>query len=128
MAGVLQAFKERNKDQYFAVKGRILEGDKGEYLWLQVSDIDDKLVHGKLDNDPATLKKVARGADLHIPIDEVDDWLYSIASAKGENSGKRRSKADLPCAFSMSLKKPKHKRLSNRGKCAVFSEKTRSGT
>ena len=80
----LKAFKERTKDQYFAVKGRILEGDKGEYLWLQVSDIDDKLIHGKLDNDPTDLKKVARGADLHIPIADVDDWLYSTISDKGQ--------------------------------------------
>ncbi len=78
----LRAFKARDKNQYFAVKGRILEGDKGEYLWLQVSDIDDKVVHGKLDNDPESLKKVARGQDLHIPIEEVDDWLYSTRSGK----------------------------------------------
>lgn len=88
----MRAFKERGKDQYFAVKGRILEGDKGEYLWLQVSDMDDKLVHGKLDNDPETLKKVARGADLHIPIAEVDDWLYSTIPAKGESAGKEEIK------------------------------------
>ena len=88
----LHAFKDRSRGQYFAVKGRILEGEKGEYLWLQVTDIDDKVVHGKVDNDPATLKKVARGADLHIPIAEVDDWLYNTAPAKGENSAKEESK------------------------------------
>ena len=88
----LRAFNERGKDQYFAVKGRILEGDKGEYLWLQVSDIDDKLVHGKLDNDPADLKKVARGADLHIAIEDVDDWLYSTSATKEGGSGKEELK------------------------------------
>jgi uncharacterized protein YegJ (DUF2314 family) len=84
---LMQAFKARTKDQYFAVKGRILEGDKAEYLWLQVSDIDDTLVHGKLDNDPADLKKVARGADLHIPIADVDDWLYSTGAGKDDIKG-----------------------------------------
>ena len=81
----MQAYQAREKDQYFAVKGRILEGANVEYMWLQVTSIDDKLVHGKLDNDPETLKKVKRGAELHIPIDEVDDWLYS--TRKGESHG-----------------------------------------
>lgn len=83
----MQAFKARTKDQYFAVKGRLLEGDKGEYLWLQVSDIDDTLIHGKLDNDPADLKKVTRGADLHIPIADVDDWLYTTGVGNDDTKG-----------------------------------------
>lgn len=81
----MQAYQARGKDQYFAVKGRILEGDNGEYVWLQVTSIDDKLIHGKLDSDPETLKKVKRGADLHIPVAEVDDWLYS--TGKSESHG-----------------------------------------
>jgi len=81
----MQAYQAREKNQYFAVKGRILEGANVEYMWIQVTSIDDKLIHGKLDNDPETLKKVKRGADLHIPIDEVDDWLYS--TSQGESRG-----------------------------------------
>ena len=83
----VQAFKERTKDQYFAVKGRVLEGDNGEYLWIQVSEIDDHFVHGKLDNDPEQLKKVVRGAELHIPVADVDDWLYTVGSGKEEING-----------------------------------------
>ena len=83
----LAAFKVRTKDQYFGVKGRIQEGDQSEYLWLQVTDIDDTLVHGKLDNDPSDLKKVTLGADLHIPIADVDDWLYSSGKGKADVKG-----------------------------------------
>ncbi len=83
----IAAFKARAKDQYFGVKGRILEGDKGEYLWLRVTDIDDTLIHGRLDNDPADLKKVVRGADLHIPIAEVDDWLYTTGAGNEDTKG-----------------------------------------
>ena len=83
----MTAFKQRGKDQYFGVKGRILEGDNAEYLWLQVTDIDDTLIHGKLDNDPTDLKKIARGADLHIPIADVDDWLYSTGTGKEDFKG-----------------------------------------
>ena len=83
----VKAFKERTKDQYFAVKGRVLEDSNGEYLWLQVTEIDDHLVHGVLDNDPELLKKIVRGADLHIAIADVDDWLYTTGSGKGEPVG-----------------------------------------
>lgn len=83
----LQAFKARGKDQYFAVKGRIIEGESGEYVWLQITDIDDTQVHGKLDSDPETLTKVKRGADLHIAIADVDDWLYSTGTGKDTQGG-----------------------------------------
>jgi len=81
----MQAYQARTKGQYFAVKGRIMEGASAEYMWLQVTSIDDTLVHGKLDSDPETLKKVQRGAELHIPIAEVDDWLYN--TGKGDSHG-----------------------------------------
>jgi len=105
--GFVQAFKERNKDQYFAVKGRIVEGDKSEYLWLQVSDIDDKEVHGTIDNDPATLKKAARGADLHIPLAEVDDWLYSASAGNDGSTGKEEIKGGFTLRLFDQLAKAK---------------------
>lgn len=83
----IQAFKTRGKDQYFAVKGRIIEGEASEYVWLQITDIDDTQVHGKLDSDPETLTKAKRGADLHIPIADVDDWLYSTGTGKDTQGG-----------------------------------------
>jgi uncharacterized protein YegJ (DUF2314 family) len=78
----IQAFKARGKDQYFAVKGRIIEGEASEYVWLQINDIDDTQVHGKPDSDPETLTKAKRGADLHILIADVDDWIYSTGTGK----------------------------------------------
>lgn len=106
--GFVQAFKDRKKDQYFAVKGRIVEGDKSEYLWLQVSDIDDKEIHGTIDNDPAALKKVAIGADLHIPIAEVDDWLYSITANKDGSPDKEEIKGGFTLRLFEQLAKAKN--------------------
>ncbi|MHB1082957.1 MAG: DUF2314 domain-containing protein [Prosthecobacter sp.] len=83
----MQAFKARGKDQYFAVKGRIIEGEASEYVWLQITDIDDTQVHGKLDSDPESLTKAKRGADLHIAIADVDDWLYSTGAGKDTQGG-----------------------------------------
>ena len=60
----------------FAVKGRIAEGDDAEYMWLTVDAIDEAKVHGRLDNEPATLTKLKLGQDLHITLADVDDWIY----------------------------------------------------
>ena len=85
----LQAFKARGKDKdlYFSVKGPIVEGENSEYLWLRVIDIDDKLVHGVLDNDPVALKTAKHGSDIHIPVADVDDWLYSTGPGKDDVKG-----------------------------------------
>lgn len=83
----IQAFKIRGKDQYFAVKGCIIEREAREYLWLQINEIDDTQVHGRLVSDPETLTKAKHGAALHIPIADVDDWLYSTGKGKGTRGG-----------------------------------------
>lgn len=81
----VNAFKEKDGDK-FAVKGRIVEGDNAEYMWLSVTAIGGEEIHGKLDNEPAGLTKLKLGQDLHIKIDEVDDWLY-VGSDKQPRGG-----------------------------------------
>jgi uncharacterized protein YegJ (DUF2314 family) len=71
----LKAFRDKAGSE-FAVKGRIIEGDRTEFLWLNVDSIDATKVHGKLDNKPASFTGLKMGEDLHINISEVDDWLY----------------------------------------------------
>lgn len=83
----LQAFQARSKDQSFSVKGPIMEGENSEFMWLHVTKIDDKLVHGLLDNNPVALKEVKHGADIHIPIADVDDWLYTTGPGKDDVKG-----------------------------------------
>lgn len=69
------AFNEKNGSD-FTVKGRIAEGENAEYMWLRVSAIDGEAVHGTLDNEPAQLSNLHLGQDLHIKLDDVDDWAY----------------------------------------------------
>lgn len=71
----VRAFREKT-GQRFAVKGRLVEGENAEYAWLSISDVDDKLVHGTLANATVDLKGFEFGQDLHIKLDDVDDWLY----------------------------------------------------
>lgn len=83
----LKAFQARSKDQSFSVKGPINEGENSEFMWLHVTEIDDKLVHGLLDNNPVALKEAKHGADIHIPVAEVDDWIYSTGPGKDNVKG-----------------------------------------
>ncbi|HWL93709.1 MAG TPA: DUF2314 domain-containing protein [Phycisphaerae bacterium] len=69
------AFREKRGEQ-FAVKGRIVEGDNVEYLWLNVTSIDDSHVHGTLANAPVDLEGFKLGQEVHIIIDDVGDWIY----------------------------------------------------
>ena len=39
------------------------------------------------DSDPEILTKAKRGADLHILIADVDDWLYSTGTGKDTQGG-----------------------------------------
>ncbi len=71
----MHAFRDKAGSE-FAVKGRIVEGDDAEYMWLTVDAIDETKVHGRLDNEPATLTKLKMGQDLHITLADVDDWIY----------------------------------------------------
>jgi len=77
----LQAFREKAGTE-FAVKGRIIEGDHTEYLWLSVDAIDETKVHGRLDNKPTTFTNLKMGQDLHIQVADVDDWIYLNSEKK----------------------------------------------
>ena len=71
----VHAFRDKAGKE-FAVKGRIVEGDNAEYLWLSVDSIDETKIHGRLDNEPATVTNLKMGQDLQIKVEDVDDWIY----------------------------------------------------
>ncbi|WP_208113722.1 DUF2314 domain-containing protein [Tahibacter aquaticus] len=71
----VDAFEHRRGTQ-FAVKGRLVEGQLVEHMWLSVTALDRDQVHGTLDNVPTALPSFKRGQDLHIRREDVDDWLY----------------------------------------------------
>lgn len=82
--GFVRVFKSK-AGKNFAVKGKLIEGDSAEYMWLNVTEVDGERVHGTLANDPSDLKGFKLGQDLHIKTSDVDDWLYM--DNKGEKHG-----------------------------------------
>lgn len=83
-SGFVRAFRSK-AGKNFAVKGKLVEGDNAEYMWLNVTEIDGERVHGTLANDASDLKGFKIGQDLHIKTSDVDDWLY--VDNKGEEHG-----------------------------------------
>jgi len=60
----------------FSVKGRIVEGNNHEYMWIDVSSIKEGVVHGKLDNEPEIMTSLQMGQKLQVKVEDVDDWVY----------------------------------------------------
>lgn len=74
------AFERRdpNSDSPFVIKAKFAEGDHAEYMWVTVGSIENGLVHGVLENDPAEVHTVARGDKVTVPVPDVNDWLCAI--------------------------------------------------
>lgn len=71
------AFEGRQPNQTFAVKAPFEEDGKIEFMWLQVTGIENDMIYGILDNDPISIKKVKSGSKVRIPCQELNDWAYS---------------------------------------------------
>jgi uncharacterized protein YegJ (DUF2314 family) len=73
----VEAFNERKPEQHFAVKVPISDGDNTEFMWLTVLDIEKERIYGKVDNDPFELKNVKYGSRVRVPVENLNDWLYT---------------------------------------------------
>lgn len=71
------AFERRSPDQTFAVKAPFSDKSETEYMWLIVSDINEEIVTGTLDNAPIYLQNIGAGDIVSVTIDQIDDWLYT---------------------------------------------------
>ena len=69
------------KHDFFFVKMEFREGDKSEFMWVSVTDIDGDTIHGVLNNSPDRLKDVVEGQKVRVGVTGLSDWLYG----SGEN-------------------------------------------
>jgi len=72
----LKAFGQRQPGETFAVKAPITSNGHTEFIWLQVTNLDDELIHGHLDNDPVNLP-VKCGDAVTVPIKDLNDWAFT---------------------------------------------------
>ena len=70
------AFRARKPGQTFAVKAPITQGNRTEFIWLQVSEIDDQQIRGNIDNDPVDLD-LECGQAVTVGLKDLNDWAFS---------------------------------------------------
>jgi uncharacterized protein YegJ (DUF2314 family) len=60
----------------FGVKFPFDAPDNKEFMWIEVTSVDDTFVHGKLANDPVWVKDLKLGSKVRKKVSEVADWMY----------------------------------------------------
>lgn len=60
----------------FAVKKPFIEGEKVEHIWVNNLSFDDRVFHGKVDNEPVDLKNVHLGDEVTVSPEDISDWMF----------------------------------------------------
>ncbi len=62
--------------QDFSIKSPITVGQNTEFIWCNVTAIENGVVYGKLCNEPVSLKGLSAGSLVRVRVSELNDWLY----------------------------------------------------
>jgi uncharacterized protein YegJ (DUF2314 family) len=60
----------------FGVKFPFDAPENKEFMWIEVTSIDDEFVNGRLANDPVWVKDLKLGSKVKKKVSEVADWMY----------------------------------------------------
>ena len=69
------AFEERAGTS-FAVKAPITRKGNTEFIWVQVTAIENDIILGELGNEPANLPGLKLGSRVRTSVEDVNDWGY----------------------------------------------------
>jgi uncharacterized protein YegJ (DUF2314 family) len=76
------AFEARSADETaFAIKAPFGEKDRVEFMWVEVTSIENDLIYGKLLNEPADLPGLHEGDRVTVPVADLNDFLCTINDA-----------------------------------------------
>ncbi len=62
--------------QDFSVKSPVTVGRNTEYIWSNITCIENGIIYGKLCNQPVSLKGLSAGDRVRIRETELNDWIY----------------------------------------------------
>jgi uncharacterized protein YegJ (DUF2314 family) len=76
----VSAFERREADaeQPFAVKAPFGGGDDVEFMWVEVTGIENEIIYGILQNDPAGIPSLAAGDRVKVRTADLNDWVCLI--------------------------------------------------
>lgn len=67
---------ESKSGQNFAVKSPVTRGENTEFIWIEVTAIENDVIYGKLANDPVDLGDLKCGSRVKVASSELNDWGY----------------------------------------------------
>jgi uncharacterized protein YegJ (DUF2314 family) len=70
----IDAFR-RKDGQGFSVKAPVTAGGRTEHIWIEVDDIAEARVDGRLGNEPVNLGGMKIGDRVDVALSEVEDWV-----------------------------------------------------
>ncbi len=68
--------KQEEGTESFGVKFPFDAPDNKEFMWVEVTAIDDEYVTGRLANDPVWVKDLKLGSKVKRKVSELADWMY----------------------------------------------------
>ena len=70
-------FENRSNEQTFSVKTPLRDGKEREYIWINVTAIENNIIYGKLGNEPVNLPRFKLDDTVRVPVQELNDWIYT---------------------------------------------------
>jgi len=70
------AFENRAADERFSVKAPFNDDEHMEFMWVEVTAVEGKLILGTLGNEPVNVSNVKLGQRVRVQIDELNDWIF----------------------------------------------------
>lgn len=68
------AFEQRNGEN-FSVKAPVTAGDNTEFIWLNVTAIENQVIYGQLANEPVSLGNLKIGSKVRVMVEKLNDWV-----------------------------------------------------
>jgi uncharacterized protein YegJ (DUF2314 family) len=63
--------------EQFSIKAPVSVDNITEYIWVSVTAIENQIIYGRLANDPVSLNGRYQGDRVRVPVEQVNDWIYS---------------------------------------------------
>jgi uncharacterized protein YegJ (DUF2314 family) len=74
------AFEARAQggDDVFAVKAPFGREDNTEFMWVKVTGIENDVIYGTLENEPAGIPDLHEGDRVKVPVGDINDWMMLV--------------------------------------------------
>lgn len=72
----VNAFETRSSHTGYSVKAPVTDGESTEFLWLNVTAIENGVVYGRLGNEPVALRNLRLNDPTSVTVEQLNDWLY----------------------------------------------------